>query len=90
MDNFVSYLLYWIILFLILSTWTSKSNMYTMFRGDRLNLCISISSFGTVAIPNGKQILYSFAQQGNQKNPYPLSFFDEVLNIVIGYEAYSF
>jgi hypothetical protein len=25
-----------------------------------------------------------------KKNPYPLPFFDEVLNIVIRYEAYSF
>jgi hypothetical protein len=25
-----------------------------------------------------------------KKNPYPLPFFDEVLNIVTGYEAYSF
>jgi hypothetical protein len=28
------------------------------------------------------------AQYGNQKNPYPLPFFDEVLNIVARYEAY--
>jgi hypothetical protein len=25
-----------------------------------------------------------------KKNPYPLPFFDEVLNIVVRYEAYSF
>jgi hypothetical protein len=28
--------------------------------------------------------------KATKKDPYPLPFFDEVLNIVIGYEAYSF
>ncbi len=28
--------------------------------------------------------------KATKKNPYPLPFFDEVLNIVAGYEAYSF
>jgi hypothetical protein len=28
--------------------------------------------------------------KATKKNPYPLPFFDEVLNIVIRYEAYSF
>ncbi len=28
--------------------------------------------------------------KATKKDPYPLPFFDEVLNIVIGYEAHSF
>jgi hypothetical protein len=28
--------------------------------------------------------------KATKKNPYPLPFFDEVLNNVAGYEAYSF
>jgi hypothetical protein len=30
------------------------------------------------------------SNKATKKSPYPLPFFDEVLNIVIGYEAYSF
>jgi hypothetical protein len=28
--------------------------------------------------------------KATKKNPYPLPFFDEVLNTIVGYEAYSF
>jgi hypothetical protein len=28
--------------------------------------------------------------KATKKDPYPLQFFDEVLNIVVGYETYSF
>ncbi len=42
---------------------------------------------------NGKlRICVDFRKlnKATKKNRYPLSFFDEVLNIVIGYETYSF
>jgi hypothetical protein len=29
-------------------------------------------------------------KEATKKDPYPLPFFDEVLNIITGYEAYSF
>jgi hypothetical protein len=28
--------------------------------------------------------------KATKKNPYPLSFFEEVLNIILGFETYSF
>jgi len=48
-----------------------------------------------VVVPknNGKLIIYVDFKKLNKatkKDPYPLPFFDEVLNIIIGYEAYSF
>ncbi len=58
-DIFVSYLLYWTIFF-ISSTWMSKNNQYTMFRGDHLNLCMLTYTFGIGVCPNEKQISYSF------------------------------
>jgi hypothetical protein len=42
---------------------------------------------------NGKLIIcvdFRKLNKATKKNRYPLSFFDEVLNIVIGYETYSF
>jgi hypothetical protein len=42
---------------------------------------------------NGKLKIYVDFKKLNKatkKNPYPLPFYDEVLNIIIGYEAYSF
>jgi hypothetical protein len=42
---------------------------------------------------NGKlRICVDFRKfnKATKKNPYPLPFFDEVLNIVVRYEAYSF
>ncbi len=42
---------------------------------------------------NGKlRICVDFRKlnKATKKNPYPLPFFDEVLNIIVGYEAYSF
>jgi hypothetical protein len=48
-----------------------------------------------VVVPrkNGKLKIYVDFKKLNKvtkKNPYPLPFFDEVLNIITRYEAYSF
>jgi putative transposase len=42
---------------------------------------------------NGKSIIcvdFKKLNKATKKNPYPLPFFDEVLNTVVGCEAYSF
>jgi hypothetical protein len=42
---------------------------------------------------NGKlRICVDFRKlnKATKKNPYPLPFFDELLNTILGYEAYSF
>ncbi len=52
-----------------------------------------LSSIVTVPKKNGKlRICINFKKLNvaTKKDPYPLPFIDEVLNTIIGYEAYSF
>jgi hypothetical protein len=43
-------------------------------KNGKLKICVDFKKFN----------------KATKKNPYPLPFFDEVLNIVVGYEPYSF
>ncbi len=43
-------------------------------KSGKLKICVDFKKFN----------------KATKKNPYPLPFFNEVLNIVVGYEAYSF
>ncbi len=43
-------------------------------KNGKLRICVDSKKFNKVT----------------KKNPYPLPFFDEVLNTIVGYEAYSF
>ncbi len=52
-----------------------------------------LSPIMVVPKKNGKlKICVDFRKlnKATKKDPYPLPFFDEVLNIIVGYEAYSF
>ncbi len=54
---------------------------------------IRLSPIAVVPKKNGKLKIYIDFRKLNiatKKDPYPLPFTDEVLNIVVGYEAYSF
>jgi len=54
---------------------------------------IRLSPIAVVTKKNGKLKIYINFRKLNvatKKDPYPLPFTDEVLNIIVGYEAYSF
>jgi hypothetical protein len=58
-----------------------------------INKATWLSPIVVVLKKNGKLIIYIHFRKLNKttkKDPYPLPFFDEELNIVAGYEAYSF
>ncbi len=60
-----------------------------------MGLTRNLGSCHIVVVPkrNGKlKICVDFRKlnKDTKKNPYPLPFFDEVLNTITGYEAYSF
>ncbi len=48
--------------------------MVLLKKNGKLSICVDFKKFN----------------KATKKDPYPLPFFDEVLNIVVGYEAYLF
>jgi hypothetical protein len=48
--------------------------MVVLKKNGKLNICVDFRKFN----------------KATKKDPYPLPFFDEVLNIIAGYEDYSF